>query len=141
MSFNPDTCIIRKLYCGNGNIPTNTFNSTHKYSKRGTPYQCLQKGIGMGVWTERHKQLFSESLLNITYVSETIEQNFKKENIETISQLLQKINSLNSQQINRLLNKICKEKGTINHKAKNTILLFLYNQNIQNLPSCKFIKE
>ena len=135
MVFDPSRCIIRKLYCGNGDIPKDT--PTNKYSKKGDSYTCLKKGIGMGKWTEIKKTLFDDSLLHIDYVTTSIESNFKKENINTITDLLETVNTMGPFNIKTLLKNVC---GS-NQKAINSILLYMHNSGIENLPSCRIVEE
>ena len=63
MVFDKSKCIIKTVYCGKGQL-----GPTH--SRVGTPYECLQQGIGMIIYTEKKKSIPKKSLLQIKYVSE-----------------------------------------------------------------------
>ena len=118
MSFDTNRCIMKNIYCGNGNIPNNKKNL---YSKVGSPYECLKKGFGSGMYNEKKKTLSINSLQQISYVGDLMEQNFKNNGFNVIPHIL--------------INK----DGKLNIKAYNSVLLFLHNNGIKNLPRCKII--
>ena len=140
MSFNKSSCIIRKIYCGNGNIPKNT--KLEKYSRKGSLHECLKKGYGLAQAEINNKNLSNTNLKQIKYIGPVYEDNFKKYKIKTINSLIKKMNSLSANEKKNLLNKILlKSNNTIDQKAINSILLFLDEKGVKNLPSCKIVKE
>jgi hypothetical protein len=140
MVFNKSNCIIRKIYCGNGNLPKDT--STKKYSRKGSNYECLQRGYGIADWEHRKKNLPEKSLQQIPYIGQTYEANFKKHKISSIDSLFNKIEVLSAEQKKELLLKICrKSTNAIDYKAFNSVILFLHERRVKNLPNCKIVIE
>ncbi len=140
MSFNKSNCIIRKTYCGNGKVPKDT--STKKYSRKGTPYECLRKGIGVGVWEHRKKSLSKTSLQQIIYIGPALEANFKKKQIYSITSLVNKLQKLATKEKREIIAAACKRKnGSIDQRAFNSVVLFLHERGVKNLPSCKVVRE
>ena len=140
MSFNKSNCVIRKTYCGNGNVPKDT--STQKYSRKGTPYECMQKGYGVSYWIQRKKTLSQNSLQQIIYIGPVFEKNFKKHKIYSQMSLINKLEPLSMTEKKKLLTSICKRKnGGIDQRAFNSVVLFLHQKRVKNLPSCKIVRE
>lgn len=140
MVFNKSKCIIRKTFCGNGNVPKDT--ATKKYSRKGTTNECLKKGFGIAQWELRNKNLPKNSLQQIMYIGPIYESNAKKIKINTIKGLIKKISELTISEKLVLLKKICnKSNNCIDQKALNSIILFLNDNGVKNLPSCKIVKE
>ena len=139
--FNPKKCAIPTVYCGNGPVPKRKDNDDTYYSGLGTPYQCMQKGFGAGMHSEKNKSLPKNSVQNIKYVGEVYESNFKKRNINTIDDLVEYASSHEEKEIKKLLKKVFdKHNGILDQRAYNSTLLFLYKKGIQQLPSCVTIK-
>lgn len=140
MVFNKSACIIRKLYCGEGKVPKDTHST--KYSRQGTAYECLKKGFGIADWNHRKKDLSENSLQQIMYVGPVYEANFKKKRVYTIPSLLKKVRDMTSAEKKTLITSCCKRKnGSVDQKAVNSILLFLHNRGISDLPACKIVRE
>jgi hypothetical protein len=140
MGFNKSNCIIRKIYCGNGNVPKDT--ATKKYSRKGTNYECLQRGYGIADWEHRKKNLSQKSLQQIPYIGSAYEANFKKQKITSIDSLFNKIELLSAQQKKELLLKVCrKSTNAVDYKAFNSVLLFLHERRVKDLPQCKIVNE
>ena len=141
MSFNVKDCSIPTVYCGKGELENssngNTTNTNYTYTKKGSAYECLKKGFGAGMWNERKKDIGKYSLLQIPYVNEDIEMNFKNYGIRNTQQLINDMNKLSKDQINKTLRSICKIKNKIHFKSMNSILLFLHQKNVKPLPKCK----
>ena len=140
MSFNKSNCVIRKTYCGNGKVPKDT--ATKKYSRKGTPYGCLKKGIGVANWEHRKKSLSKTSLQQIPYVGPVFEANFKKKQIYSITSLVNKLQGLSAKEKRGVVVAACKRKnGSLDQRAFNGVVLFLHGRGVKNLPSCKIVKE
>jgi hypothetical protein len=143
MSFDHRKCAIPTIYCGNGNIPKRDYDSDSFYYKRGTPYECMQKGYGTGSAIERKKTLAGTSLQQIKYVGEIYEEKFKEHGIDNLNDLIgyAKKHSKTDFAIENLLkNVFTKSNNVLDKKAYNSTLLFLYNKDsVLRLPSCKVI--
>jgi hypothetical protein len=134
MTFNPNNCKTKSVFCGNGKIPKG------EYSRKGTPYECLQKGFGAATFTERQKSLPKDSLQRIRYVGPLIEKKFKSKKITTTSALIKFVRGNSVNNIEQLLNYVLKKSNnTIDKKAYNAILLYLYQNGNNKLPVCKKI--
>ncbi len=135
--FDPSRCVIKSVYCGNGNIPPNKANS---YSKVGTPYECLKKGFGSGMSVERRKTLSPNSLQQISYVGPVMEQNLINNGIADLNQLKNMLmNSSADQKKIILKNSLINKDNKLNKKAYNSVLLWLNNHGVSNLPKCKLL--
>lgn len=140
MSFSKSACIVRKLYCGDGNIPKDT--AENKYSRRGSSYECLKKGFGIADWEHRKKGLSKTSLQQIMYIGPAYEANFKKLKIYSIKSLLSKMDKLSSKEKKTIIVLGCTRKnGTLDQRAYNAVVLFLHDNGQIDLPACKIVKE
>ena len=140
MSFNKSNCIIRKTYCGDGKVPKDT--ATKKYSRKGTGHECLKKGFGIADWEHRNKSLTKTSLQQIIYIGPAFETNFKKKKIYSITSLVNKLQGLTTKDKRELIASACKRKnGSLDQRAFNSVVLFLHERGVKNLPSCKIVKE
>ena len=135
MAFDPNKCLIKSIWCGNGNIPNKNI-----YYKIGTSYECMQKGYGAGMYNEQKKYIGKDSLKNISYIGPVMESNFKKNGINNLTDL-KKLKNVKS--VDMLLSNILQDnKGRLNLKAYNSVLLYLYDKKIidsTKLPPCKLI--
>jgi hypothetical protein len=140
MVFNKSACIIRKAYCGNGAVPKDT--KTKKYSRKGTAYECLRKGYGIADWEHRKKSLAANSLQQIMYIGPVLEGNFIKKGIRTTTSLISRARKLSVAAKKSLLTACCKRSnGSVDQRAVNSVLLYLYDHKVGNLPECKIFKE
>ena len=140
MSFNKSSCIIRKIYCGDGQLPKDTADK--KYSRKGTSYECMQRGFGVADWQHRKKGLSKTSLQQILYIGPIYEANFKKKKVYSITTLLKIMATKSAIEKKDLLTAGCKRKnGSIDQKAFNSVVLFLHQRGIKNLPPCKIVRE
>lgn len=140
MGFNKNSCVIRKVYCGDGKIPKDTTDK--KYSRRGTRYECLRRGYGIADWEHRKKNLSKTSLQQIVYVGPAYESNFRKKKIYSIKSLLSKLSNMSAAEKKSLLADVCtRQNGSFDQKAFNSIVLFLHEQGVKQLPSCKIVNE
>ncbi len=138
MSFDIDKCIIKKVWCGNADqIPS---SRKKHYKKVGSRYECLKQGFGAGSHIERSNNLPKNSLQHISYIGPKMESNFKANNIQTISQLKTDMKNKSALTKDNFLKKILvNSDGTLNKKAYNSVISYLYQNGILNLPSCKTI--
>src|SRR5438552_17920486 len=92
MSFNRQ-CAIPSVYCGTGKVPKSIKMIDGYpviYLRKGTPYECLQKGFGTGSASEKKKNLSPASLQNIKYIGSTHETKFRSRKVATINALVSK---------------------------------------------------
>lgn len=142
--FDPSTCVIPTVYCGNKkSVPKKSIENNTIYVRRGTSYECMSKGFGAGIISEKLKKLPSNSLQRIKYVGDTYERNFKGKNIKNTDQLISCVKSLKSEQVKKLLSAVFRKKdGVIDKRAYNSTLVFLYKNGIySNLPKCTKIRD
>ena len=140
MTFNKNACVIRKLYCGDGKLPKDT--TTKKYSRKGTSYECLKKGFGIADWEHRKKDLPKTSLQQILYIGPTYEANFRRKKIYSTKSLVEKTRGLIVKDKRDLISSACSKKGgTVDYKAFNSVVLFLHDQGLKDLPGCRMVKE
>jgi hypothetical protein len=140
MPFNKSACIVRKLYCGDGTIPKDS--ASKKYSRKGTSYECLKKGYGTADWEHRKKNLTKTSLQQIMYIGPVYETNFRKKKIYSITSLIKKTENLSVKEKREVIAAGCKRKnGSVDQRAFNTVVLFLHERGVKNLPVCKIVKE
>jgi len=75
--FDLSECAIPTVWCGRGNPPKRRAGDDKYYYKTGDRYECMQKGFGAGMHTERKKNLPENSLQQIKYVGDVYEKKFK----------------------------------------------------------------
>jgi hypothetical protein len=139
--FNEEDCYVPIPFCGEGDVlPKGKKNDTY-YHRLGTRYECLKQGIGVGIHTEKRKDLPKNSLQQIKYIGEKLEGNFVKAGIRDITSLLREAGKKTSTQIESMLRPILKRKnGVIDERAYNSVVLYLYRHGIANVPKCKKIR-
>lgn len=132
MMFNPDKCVIPKIWCGKGTMPKG-------YLKTGTRSECIQVGFGAGMYSERVKHTPSNSLQKIKYVGEKYDARFKLKGIKTTVDLLNFATKRTKLQIKALLEYVFtrKSKG-IDKRAYNSTMMYLYSHGIAaaKIPQC-----
>jgi len=131
MPLNKSACRIPKVWCGNGN------KKTGEYIRNGTKYECMKQGFGAGSYTERLKTMPTNSLQRIKYVGEKMEKRLKKQKIATIPALINRCKNMTPQGIEKLLKStLVQENGSLDGRAYNSVILFLYANRIET-PQCK----
>ncbi len=137
--FEPRKCAIPTTWCGKGPKPANT--NEVKYTRAGTPAECLQKGFGAGAAKERSKSLPQSSLQRIKYVGPEMEKKLRSKGIRTLDGLIKKTRTMTPVQVATLLKGTLRKKnGALDSRAYNSVLLYLYNSGKTNLPQCVSIK-
>lgn len=143
--LNVKRCLLPELYCGNDTdkslIDINTeiakTNKDYYYIGYGTPYECLKKGYGAGMYNERSKGMDEDSLQNIKYVGIKFEHNFQENGVSDIQSLVKYAKNHSTKEIEKLLNVVFIQKnGIIHKKAYNSTILFLHKKNMDKLPQC-----
>lgn len=138
MSYDIDRCIVKRVWCGQADgIPK---GDKKKYYKVGTRYECLKSGFGAGMYTEKRKALPPKSLQQISYVGPKMEKKLKKRGIENTKQLISKLKEMTLGEKRTLLKATLKNaNGQLNSKAYNSVIFYLYENGVLELPNCKDI--
>lgn len=95
------------------------------YTRRGTPYECMKKGIGAGAAIERKKKLSPRSLQHIKYIGDVYERRFKK--YAQITNLDDLIDSPPT--ATQLAKIVTKKGGRVDPRAFNSVVMYLYSHN------------
>lgn len=135
MPFVREECYNKIVWCGKGRKPSGVKNN-NIYTVTGTRYECLKQGIGAGKYSEKKKNIPSNSIRNIKYVGEEYEKRFKSRGIKTLTQLVKIFRGLNADEKRRLLQSFLKKGNGYDGRAYNNILLYLDSKNIKKLPAC-----
>lgn len=134
--FDVRKCAIPTVWCGKGRPPKSK-DLLMRYTRVGTGYECLKKGIGVGC----AKSKKTTGLQGIKYVGPVYEAAFKKNKISSVPQLRAYVKSHSVANVESLLKKCLKKKdGKVDYRAYNSILVMLYLSGINKLPSCSKIK-
>ena len=135
--FRLEACAVPTFWCGDGPRPVST-DPLVKYTRSGTRHECLQKGFGAGMHTEKKKTLPTNSLQQIKYIGPKYEKNFKKAGIRDLPGLRAEMSGRTTSDIERMLKKItAKAGGSVDVRAYNAVLVYLYQHGIGTLPACK----
>ncbi len=138
MAFDPERCYIPTVYCGTKEKKYPYYENDNKYIQHGSPFQCMKKGFGAATARENKKRIPQSSLQNIRYIGPYFEEEFKKEGITTISQLISFARRSSANQIENTLTRVFRNRnGSLNGKGYNSILLFLYRNGNNRLPHCE----
>jgi hypothetical protein len=143
--MNINNCLIPTQYCGDitNPLPTKNIRENIKYTKRGTPSSCMKKGVGVGIHIEKKNNLSSLSLQQIKYVGQHYEDKFKRNRINTIIDLIKYIKTHSKEHNERLLKNVVKMRNnSVDYKAYNSIIHYLYFSNevsLSKIPFCKKI--
>ena len=140
-AYNRNSCLVPTVWCGSGTRPKKNVNpgNYNVYTRNGTTYECLQKGIGAGIYIERQKTLPKDSLQHIKYVGDVDEKKFKTSKIRTTGELVRFANSNGSNSLDGLLRKVLKKKsGVFDKRAYNSVLMYLDDNKTPHglLPGC-----
>lgn len=138
MNFNPLDCAIPTFYCGDKkDIPSRKKGEDSYYTRRGTSRECLSKGFGAGMITERLKFLPKDSIQQIKYVGDVYDEKFKRKGIFNVEDLVSYAKNKNPIELDTLLKSVLTKKNkSLDQRAYNSVLLFLYKNGIQRIPQC-----
>lgn len=138
-AFNPDDCATPTFYCGDDPaVPPRIPGKDTFYSRHGTPRECLTKGFGAGMYSERAKHLPVDSLQKIKFVGEKYEANFAVEKIKNVDDLGWYVHNHTVSQIDAMLRRVFQKKGgVLDLKAYNATLLYLYKRGEPRIPNCQ----
>lgn len=109
-----------------------------RYVRDGTRYECLKKGIGTGRIIETNKNVGSDDLLSIKYVGPKTKARLVRAGFGTTRQLIKEMRKLGGAEIDKILTStLVKTDGNVDWRAYNSVLLFLHERGIDDLPSCR----
>lgn len=112
-----------------------------RYTRVGTPTECMQRGFGAGAAKERLQRLPSTSLQRIKYVGPKMEARFHEAGIRTTTALVNQMRTKTAAQIQSTLRRILqREGGGLDGRAYNSTLLYLYSNGVPHLPQCTSIR-
>jgi hypothetical protein len=136
-SFNIEQCAIPQLWCGEEDTPPKKKDPLIKYTKTGSRYECMKKGFGAGTHTERRDHLPTKSLQTIKYVGEKHEANLKRAGYKDVDVLVREMKKLPPAEVERVLKRaLVKSTGTLDQRAYNCVLVYLYQHGVGSLPAC-----
>lgn len=116
-----ENCNIPEFWCGSKRLPKKDLSKLVYYTRKGTPYECLKRGVGVG--KRIGKKIPETSLQNIRYVGDVIEKKLKKLGISDILSLIQ---HSKKDGFYKLLLDGCRQKNyVLNKRAYNSILWYL----------------
>lgn len=137
--FNVDACAIPSVWCGSGNIPMNVRDNI-RYTRNGERHECMKKGFGAGLATERTRNVNMLSLQKIKYIGEVYEAAFGLEGIDDQDDLIARVRRSTPRQIEILLTRVLTRRGGgLDTRAYNSVLYWLYTHLERNLPPCRNI--
>ncbi len=137
MPFNISECAIPAVWCGNGNPPNRKSEDQVYYHKTGTRYECMKKGFGAGMYSEKKKNLPQDSLQHIKYVGDVFEQKFKLKGINNTKKLRRELSKKTSHEMAAILKGVFTRKGgVVDKRAYNSTVVYLYQHGIGNVPKC-----
>jgi hypothetical protein len=136
--FKIEDCQIPSVWCGKGNIPRKT---KVRYSRTGTRFECMKKGFGAGMNTEKMKYLPEDSLQRIRYIGKKYEDNFGTFGYRTTKDLIRGMKSKSQEEMESELLIICKKStGAVDWKAYNSTIEYLYLNGVRHTPNCRRIR-
>ena len=128
-------CIIPELWCGNSQNPPN--NRGKRYTRKGSSFECMKKGFGAGMYSERAKHIPEGSLMQLKYIGETYQEKFNQRGIHNITEFENSMRQASRELKRNVLTFVCtKINGVVDLKAYNSLIMHLYNRGIGNLPAC-----
>jgi hypothetical protein len=141
-TFDVDKCAIPSVWCGKGDVPKGVKDGV-KYTRKGSAEECMKKGFGAGMMTEKAKNLPATSLQTIKYVGETHEQNFRNARIATTTALIKYAKTHTPANVKTMLTRVLKKKGDagLDGKAYNSVILWLYHKGIKDVPECTVLRQ
>ena len=138
MAFRIKDCAIPTVWCGNGAVP-NAIKNNGRYTKAGTPHECMKKGFGAGKYSERDKNLPKNSLQHIKYVGAVYEGKFQAEGITSLVRLKSVMRGKTPAQIRTVLQRVFKKGKGIDKRGYNSTVFYLYQNGFTNVPQCSRI--
>jgi len=136
--FKETDCYIPVVWCGQSEKPPKEKKNDTYYYKTGTRVECIRRGFGAGTHTERNSKLPAKSLQKIKYIGEKHEKKFKKAGMDDTNALIKKMKKKTTNEKEKILKKILTKKdGTLDVRAYNSTILYLYRHGMGDVPACK----
>lgn len=127
------------VYCGNATtLPARQGNASY-YTRMGTRHECLKQGIGAGGAQERIKGVPADSLQRIKYITPAYDAKFAQQNIRSRHDLITTMQRTSPDHIFKILRRILVKGNSLDARAYNSVLLYLYEHGNESLPPCKKI--
>jgi hypothetical protein len=134
--FNIEQCAIPQVWCGEGK-PKKNNDPLVKYTRKGTPHECLKKGFGAGAAIQRKENLPRNSIQQIKYIGDAHEAAFLKVGIATTDQLLKQMKKHTTAEMETILKRVLKNKDKrLDVRAYNCVVVYLYQHGIGAVPAC-----
>ena len=134
--FDVNECAVPCVWCGDGVMPK-TIQNGKKYTRDGTKFECMKKGYGSGMYSERSKHIPQTSLKQIKYIGDEYEARFIQKKIKTLEDLRKKAKNGRKNTLETLLNDVfTKKDGVLDKRAYNATLMYLYSHGIGDIPGC-----
>jgi hypothetical protein len=135
-TFDVTKCKIPTVYCGDKRKIPKSPDPHSVYTRVGTRSECLKKGIGYGL---NQRKYGPDSIRLIKYIGKQHALVLAKQGIKTCKQLVAKVKKLKSKET--WLSKVLeKTDGSVDGRAYNSVLIYLYLNGVTNLPPCKKLK-
>jgi hypothetical protein len=135
-----EDCRIPAVYCGSKRMPLHRNNK--RYTRQGTPTECLRSGVGAGIYMEKRRRLPENHIENIPYIGELYSKRFRNRKINNLSSLKKKMKSMTSSEKEIFLKKVLLNKNKkLDKRAYNSVIYYLYNQGVRRLPKCSKISS
>ena len=139
-TFRLKDCAIPTLWCGESDEPPEEKDPLTRYLRTGTRTECMKKGFGAGMYTERKKNLPSSSVQQIKYIGETYAGRFQEAGIETSIQLVKAMRDMSGEEIEKFLRPILTKGKSLDKRAYNSVLVYLFQHGVSDLPACDSIR-
>lgn len=138
--FSIEQCAIPQLWCGEEDTPPKKKDPLTKYTRTGSRYECMKKGFGAGTHIERRNHLPAKSLQTIKYIGEKYEKSLKAAGYRDVDVLVREMRKLEPVEIERVLKRaLVKSTGSLDQRAYNSVLVYLYQHGVGRLPACSKI--
>lgn len=138
MSFQPKKCLIKTVYCGDSPFKEKIDYGENTYQyKRGTSYECLKKGVGVGMYISMKNKYDIDDIAQIKYVGEKYRQRFRDNGVKTQKELINLLKPMPAKDKKEWLDSIfLKNNNVIDKRPYNTVLVLLYKNGVKRLPQC-----
>lgn len=141
-TFKHKDCLIPTVWCGDGKKPHTKKGDDSRYYRKGTRYECMKKGIGVGMAISKESSLPKDSIQRIKYIGEKHSKSFSKVSIHTTTQLLAYSRAHTKEELHVFLSTVLKRKTKgLDKRAYNSVLMYLHTSGIQKrrLPGCHIL--
>ena len=117
-----ERCQVSEKWCGVGKYPEKDPTKFQYYTSRGTPYECLKKGIGAG--KAMAEKIDSSSVRNLKYIGEVYEKRMSTRGIKSLRDLYEKCLEPN---FGNILRRSLVRNKVLDKRAWNSVLWHLFS--------------